>query len=170
MEQRGKLSRHDASATRRGFGASLAKSNLVNLMLTAMGDAGQPLTQQEILDRSVVLVEKQFTRDPRIAVDLLLPIAGHSYNFGDLERRLAVTQRAGLLAGASGDPQLIAEVACKAVDYQMRRGDRALAEEQLRIGMRALDRLTRPSVGTTIGCLKAVPRFSGAGRLGPRAD
>ena len=74
---------------------ALAKSNLVNLMLTAMGDAGQPLTQREILDRSVVLVEKQFTRDPRIAVDLLLPIAGHYYNLGDLERGLAVTQRAG---------------------------------------------------------------------------
>ena len=139
---------------------ALAKSNLVNLMLTAMGDAGRPLTQREILDRSVVLVEKQFTRDPRIAVDLLLPIAGHYYNLGDLERGLAVTQRAGLIAGASGDPQLIADVACKVVDYQMRRGERALAEEQLRIGMRALDQLMRPSVGTTISCLKADAAFA----------
>ena len=139
---------------------ALAKSNLVNLMLTAMGDAGQPLTQREILDRSVVLVEKQFTRDPRIAVDLLLPIAGHYYNLGDLERGLAVTQRAGLIADASSDPQLIAEVACKAAEYQMRRGERALAEEQLRIGMRALDQLTRPSVGTTISCLKADAAFA----------
>ena len=152
--------RHERDEARFQAERALAKSNLVNLMLTAMGDAGQPVTQREILDRSVVLVEKQFTRDPRIAVDLLLPIAGHYYNLGDLERGLAVTQRAGVIAGASGDPQLIAEVACKAVDYQMRRGERALAEEQLRIGMRALDQLTRPSVGTTISCLKADAAFA----------
>ena len=42
----------------------------------------------------------------------------------------------------------------------MRRGQRALAEEQLRIGMRALDQLTRPSVGTTISCLKADAAFA----------
>ncbi|MEO8188579.1 MAG: serine/threonine-protein kinase, partial [Burkholderiaceae bacterium] len=124
---------------------ALAKSNLLNLMLTAISDAGQPLTQREILDRSVVLVEKQFTRDPRIAVDLLMPIAGHYFNLGDLERGLAVNQRAGLIAGASGDPELIAEVACKAVDYHTRRREPALAQEQLRIGMRALDQLTRPA-------------------------
>ena len=49
-------------------------------MLGAIGDADRPLTQREILERSVALIEKQFTRDPRIAVDLPLPIAGSILN------------------------------------------------------------------------------------------
>ena len=48
---------------------ALAKGSLVGLMLGAMGQADRPLTQREILDRSLALVEKQFMHDPRIAVD-----------------------------------------------------------------------------------------------------
>ena len=37
---------------------ALAKGNLVNLMLGAIGDADRPLTQREILERSVALDRK----------------------------------------------------------------------------------------------------------------
>jgi len=134
---------------------AFAKSNLVSLMLSAMGDADRPLTQREILDRSVILVEKQFTRDPRIAVDLLLPIAGQYLTLGDAESELAVMQRAGAIAGGSSNPSLIADVACNIVETHMRRGQIALAEEQLRVGLAALDQIRRPDIGTTSACLQA---------------
>ena len=134
---------------------AFAKSNLVSLMLSAMGDADRPLTQREILDRSVVLVEKQFTRDPRIAVDLLLPIAGQYFTLGDAESELAVMQRASAIADASGNPLLIADVACNIVETHTRRGQIALAEEHLRAGLAALDQITRPDISTTSACLQA---------------
>src|SRR5262249_1112656 len=52
---------------------ALAKSNMFNLLLGALGREGRPLSQREVLDRSVALVEKQFRDDPRIAIDMLLP-------------------------------------------------------------------------------------------------
>ena len=73
---------------------ALAKGNFVNLLLGAMGDGDRPLTQREILDRSVDLVEKQFGTRPRIAIDLLMPIAGNYMTLGDFEKELDAMQRA----------------------------------------------------------------------------
>ena len=81
---------------------ALAKGSLVGLMLGAMGQADRPLTQREILDRSLELVEKQFMHDPRIAVDLLLPIAGQYMTLGDTAREYAVMQRAAEIAAPTG--------------------------------------------------------------------
>jgi len=147
--------RHERDEARFQAERALAKGELVSLMLSAMGDTNRPLTQREILDRSVILVEKQFTRNPRIAVDLLLPIAGQYHTLGEVEKELAIMQRASVIAAATGDPLLIADVACNTVETRMRRGEMALAEEQLRIGLAALDQITRPDVGTTSACLQA---------------
>ena len=48
-------------------------------------------------------------RDPRIAIDLLLPIAGHYMTIGDTAGEYAVMQRAGEIAAASGDLSLVGE-------------------------------------------------------------
>ncbi|MEP6609536.1 MAG: protein kinase, partial [Burkholderiaceae bacterium] len=147
--------RHERDQARFHEERALAKSHLMELMLSAMGDADRPLTQREILDRSVILVEKQLTGDPRIAITMLLPIAGQYHTLGDAERELAVLQRAGEIASVSGDPGLIADVACGTVETQMRRGQMALAEEQLSVGLKALDQITRPNVLATSACLQA---------------
>ncbi len=134
---------------------ALAKGNLVNLMLGAIGDADRPLTQREILERSVALIEKQFMHDPRIAVDLLLPIAGQYLSLGDTAREYAVMQRAGVIATASGDPALIANVACNTVETELMRGRIDLAKAQLATGQTALAQLQQPAFGTTISCMQA---------------
>ena len=114
---------------------ALARGNLVNLILGSLGDGNQPLTQREILDRAVQLIEKQFGRDPRIAIDLLLPIAGQYMSLGDIDRELAVMRRAGVIATASGDPALIANVACNTVETELMRGRGIdLAKAQLATG------------------------------------
>ncbi|HJW51658.1 MAG TPA: serine/threonine-protein kinase [Burkholderiaceae bacterium] len=134
---------------------AFAKGNLVNLMLGAMGDADHPLTQREILERSVTLIEKQFTRDPRIAVDLLLPIAGQYLTLGDTAREYAVMQRAGAIATASGDPALIADVACSTVETELMRDRIDLAQAQLTTGQHALAQLKQPDLGTSLSCVQA---------------
>ena len=134
---------------------ALAKGNLVNLMLGAIGDADRPLTQREILERSVTLIEKQFTHDPRIAIDLLLPIAGQYFSLGDTGSDYAVMQRAGAIAAASADPALIADVACNTVEIELSRGRIDLAQAQLTTGKEALAKLRRPALGTTNACMLA---------------
>ena len=134
---------------------AFAKGNLVNLMLGAIGSADRPLTQREILERSVALIEKNFTGDPRIAVDLLLPIAGQYLTLGDTAREYAVMQRAGAIATASGDPALIADVACNTVETELVRNRVDLAQAQLTTGQRALAQIQRPDLGTALACVQA---------------
>jgi serine/threonine-protein kinase len=134
---------------------ALAKGNLVGLMLGAMGQADRPLTQREILERSLELVEKQFLHDPRIAVDLLLPIAGQYLTLGDTAREYAVMQRAGAIATASGDPNLIAEVVCSIVETELLRDRIDLARSQLETGQKALAQMKRQDLGTVVSCMLA---------------
>ena len=134
---------------------ALAKGNLFNLVLGALGTADRTLTQRELLARSVQLVGKQFGKDPRIAVDLLLPIAGRYQSLGDTRAEFAVMQQAAALALASADPQLIASVACNTVDTEVRRGNIAQAREQLHAGQAAMARVPRPGFVLIAGCLRA---------------
>ena len=137
-----------------------ASRNLVGLMLGAIGDADQPLTPREILDRSVALVEKQFMNDPRIAVDMLLHIAGQYLSLGDTSREYDVMQRAGVIAQASGDPGLITDVACNTVETEILRNRIDLARSQLDRGLAALARIDRPESGTLISCTLAEANFA----------
>jgi serine/threonine-protein kinase len=132
-----------------------AKGNLVNLILDAIGQAGRPLSQREILDRSVQLVDKQFAHNPRIAVGLLLPIAGEYFTLGDAEKDFAVMRRASEIAATSGDAQLIADIACNTVNTELRRGHAQQAKEQLKAGLQALQRVARPRLATSIECMRA---------------
>jgi serine/threonine protein kinase len=134
---------------------ALAKGSLVELMLGALRTAGRPLTQRELLDRSVQLVEKQFARDPRIAIDLMLPFAGQYLNLGDTEAELAVMRRLGEIAASTGDPYLVAKVACYTVETELSRGRKDLAEAQLATGLEALAKLARPDFKLAGACLQA---------------
>jgi serine/threonine-protein kinase len=132
-----------------------ARGDLVNLLLGTLGQAGRPLTQRELLDRSVELVAKQYAHDPRIAVSLLLPIAGQYFSLGDAQKDLEVMQRAGAIAAASGDPQLVADVACNTVNTEVTRGRVDLAREQLRAGLEAVRKVARPRFVSQIECMRA---------------
>jgi serine/threonine-protein kinase len=161
--------RRERDAARFQAERALAKGNLVNLMLGAIGSADRPLTQSEILDRSVRLVEKTFMRDPRIAVDLLLPIAGQYFTLGETERELAVMQRAARAAAATGDPQLIAQVACDTVDTQISRGRVDLARIELQAGLQALQRARGLRDNVALECLRAEADLARAEGDLPRA-
>jgi len=134
---------------------ALGKGNFLNLVLGALGDADRPLTQREVLERSVALVNKQFGNDPRVAIDLLLPIAGQYMTLGDTQKELDVMQRAAVLAAASGDALLIADVACNTVETEIHRGRLDLAQSQLRLGLQAMARMARDELGVTMACLGA---------------
>ncbi|MDQ3189235.1 MAG: protein kinase [Pseudomonadota bacterium] len=133
---------------------ALAQGNLFNLLLGALGGGDRPLTQREILGRSVDLVEKQFGTRPRIAVDLLLPIAGHYMTLGDADKELDAMQRAAKHAAMVGDPGLIAGVACNTVDTEVRRNQLERARAHLQAGLSALATIAEPDPGNVIACLR----------------
>ena len=139
------------------FEAERASANrkLVWLMLGAIGDAKRPLTPREILERSEALIEKQFTRDPRIAVGMLLHIAAQYSSQGDMVREYRVTQRAGEIAQASGNAELIADAACNTVKSELDRKRFDLAQAMLEVGQQALARIERPDLGTVVSCIHA---------------
>jgi serine/threonine-protein kinase len=132
-----------------------ARGNLVNLILGTLGDVNRPITQREILDRSVQLVETQFSRKPKIAVGLLLPIAGQYFTLGDTEKDFAVMHRAAEIAAGTGDPGLISVVACGMVNTEIRRGNLDQAKQQLKTGLQALRQVERPRLGVIVECLRA---------------
>ena len=134
---------------------ALAKGNLFNLLLGALGNADRPLTQREILERGVQLVEKQFAQQPRLAVDLLLPIAGQFMTLGDLEREAAVMQRIVELAQAAGEPNVIASAACNSVETEINRGRIDRAREHLRRAEPLLQQGLVTIASTRIVCLQA---------------
>jgi serine/threonine-protein kinase len=131
-----------------------ARANLMDMVLQATGDADKPVTQREILDRSVVLIDKQFAGDPQLAVDLLYPIAGQ-YASLDRNKDLAVMKRAAEIAASSGDPKLIAHVACNTVDSHLGAGNLEGARQQLALALRTLAPVRDPGLLTQVECLRA---------------
>ena len=132
-----------------------ARGNLMDIALQAATDSGRPITQRDILDRSVQLVDKQFGKDPRIAVELLYPIAGQYSGLGDSEKDIAVMQHAAEIAAASGDPQLIGHVACNTVEAELGRGRLDAGRQQLQKGLGALAQVKRPTLGSIVECTRA---------------
>jgi eukaryotic-like serine/threonine-protein kinase len=143
-----------------------ARGNLMDMALQATGDADHPITRREILDRSVALIDKRFTDDPRIAVDLLYPIAGQYAGLGDSEKDLAVMKRAAEIAAASGDAQLIAHVACNTVDAEITAGHPDAARAAYQRAQAALAQVSRPAALTDEECQRAGAELARAeGRL-----
>ncbi len=136
-------------------GRALAKGNLFNLLLNELGEVDRPLTQADVLDRGVQLVRRQFGDDPRLAFDLLLPIAGQYLSLGDAQKELEVMQLAAGFARASGDAALIADAACNTVDTAFRLGRPEAAREQLRLALAARAQVPAPDWGLVTACLRA---------------
>jgi eukaryotic-like serine/threonine-protein kinase len=148
-----------------------ARGNLMDMALQATGDADHPITRREILDRSVALIDKRFTDDPRIAVDLLYPIAGQYAGLGDSAKDLAVMRRAAEIAAGSGDAQLIAHVACNTVDAELTAGHRDAARDAYQRAQAALAQVPRPGALTREECQRAGAELARAeGRLDEAAE
>ena len=134
---------------------STARNNLVNLMLGAMGDENQPMTQREVLARAEKLVESTFGHQPGIAVELLLPIAGQYGTLGDSDQEQRVMRRAAAFAAASGDENATALVRCSTVDTAIYAGHLNDAAVELAAGMHALQQSAHPRLAVRTGCLTA---------------
>lgn len=129
-----------------------ARSTLLNLALGQMGALDAPLTQRQILDGAVRLVEARFGTNPRVAVELLLPIAGQYHTMGDVQADLDVMRIAARQAAASGDAELVATVACSTVDTYVYLDRLPDAEAALAAASAAIGRIASPSPSLQATC------------------
>ncbi len=129
-----------------------ARGELLNLMLGQLGALDAPLTQRQILDRAVQLVQSRFGSQPRMAVELLLPIAGQYHSQGDARADLQVMELATRYAQDSGLHDLIATTACSTVDTYLWLDRLADAESALATAARALSTLPEPPAMTQATC------------------
>lgn len=129
-----------------------ARSSLYNMMLGQMGGLDTPLTQRQVLDNAVRLVESRYAGQPRLAVELLLPIAGQYHTLGDVPADLRVMQLAARLADASGDAELVGRVACSTVDTHIKLDRLTDAEAALGRGLAAIAGLAAPSPTLQVEC------------------
>src|SRR6185437_8844082 len=114
--------------------------------------ADRPLTQREILERATVLVQQTYGRTPAIAAELLLPIAGQYATLGDTKKDLALMERAATFAAATGDPNLIATVACNTIDTYVSIGRFDLADAKVKEGLQALRAAAHPRLTVQMEC------------------
>lgn len=134
---------------------ALARGNVMEVAVQAAAAAERPITQLELLDRSVNLVEKRYSNQPRVAVEILYAIAGQYAGLGHNERDIAVMSLAARIAAASADPQLIGHVACNTVAAELDGGRVDLARQQLDKGLAALAQLPAPTMLSRVECTRA---------------
>jgi hypothetical protein len=158
--------RRERDEAQRQAERAFAQSVLYNQMIGAIGSLDAPLTQRQLLDRAVAVIENQFANRPAVAVDMLLPIAGQFHNRGDPASDMRVMERAADLAQRSRDVALIAQVACSTVDTYQALGRSDDARAALQRARAALAGLASIPAGVEAECLRYEAMFEHqSGRL-----
>jgi serine/threonine-protein kinase len=107
------------------------QERFANMMMGQFGPGGRPLTREEMIDRSVELLDQQFSDDPRFIANALIPISGRYMDLGNTAKELAVLQKAESIARRLGDPVLLLNVQCNTVETELARGRIDLAERRM---------------------------------------
>jgi tetratricopeptide (TPR) repeat protein len=99
-----------------------AQERFANMVMEQTGPGGRELTREEMLDRSVELLEEQYSNDPRFIARALIPISGRYMDLGNTAKELAVLERAETIARQLHDPVLVLSVQCNTVETELARG------------------------------------------------
>jgi len=99
-----------------------AQERFANMVMEQTGPGGRELTREEMLDRSVELLEQQYSNDPRFIARALIPISGRYMDLGDSAKELAALERAETIARQLHDPVLLLAVQCNTVETELARG------------------------------------------------
>ena len=83
-----------------------AEERFANMVMEQSGPGGRPLTREEMIDRSVELLDQQYRNDPRFIANALIPISGRYMDLGDTDKELAGLQKAEAIARRLADPVL----------------------------------------------------------------
>ena len=131
-----------------------SESSFVTMMLDSVGDAQKPLTLTDLLDRGLVLLDRQYANDPPFRVHTLINMSGRFMDAGQTDREFAALAKAESIARKTGDPLLLAEVECDTVETEIAAGHNEQAARRLKEGQAALGR-GDPPLDLVVDCLHA---------------
>jgi tetratricopeptide (TPR) repeat protein len=142
-----------------------AERRFTTLMMGEIDRGGRPASLEEIIDKGVVLLEKQYSHDPAFVVDMLISLSGRYMDLGKRHKEHAVLVKAARIARWLG-PAALANVQCNTVETEIALGDLPAAAARLREGAAALASIPEPDFHHVVDCHHAQASVSEAeGRL-----
>jgi len=96
-----------------------AEERFANVLLEQTGPGGRPLTREEMIDRSVELLNEQYANDPHFIADTLITISGRYMDLGNTAKELAALTQAESIARRLADPVLLLKVQCNTVETEL---------------------------------------------------
>lgn len=152
-----------------------AERRFATLMMTQIGSDGRPATFEEVIDKGVILLDKQYGNDPAFVVDMLIGLSGRYMDLGKTHKEHAALVKAEALARKLG-PAALAHVQCNTVETEIALGDLRAAAARMREGAAALASVPKPNYRDVVACLSAQAflseaegRFDEGIRYGERA-
>jgi serine/threonine-protein kinase len=136
-----------------------AQRRFTTLMLTQIGTDGRTASLEEVIDKGVMLLDKQFGDDPTFVVDMLIGLSGRYMDLGKTHKEHAVLVKAEALARKLG-PLPLAMVQCNTVETEIALGDMRAAAARMREGAAALATVPKPDFRDVVDCLGAQTRLS----------
>jgi len=132
-----------------------AEERFTNMVMEQSGPGGRPLTREEMIDRSVELLEQQYANDPGFIARALIPISGRYMDLGNTEKELAALQKAEDIARRLSDPVLLLDVQCNTVETELARGRADLAAARMNEAVALLATARALPLSRRIDCIHA---------------
>ncbi|MDQ2766485.1 MAG: serine/threonine protein kinase [Gemmatimonadota bacterium] len=129
-----------------------AQVDLQTLLMSQVGD--QPLTMREILDRARIVLERQYSTDPRFLSTMLVQLAANYEKLDDSKIRGTLLARAESVSLASGNRDQLSSIRCHLADTQRSMGEYDAAKRTLRGADSLLRAMPDPDAEAT--CLAAL--------------
>jgi serine/threonine-protein kinase len=122
-----------------------AENQFLTQVMSTVSSSGKPVTPQQILERGMQMLERQYGDDPGLRVDLLIRMAESLISNGDDEKGYTALIAAEVTAKGMHDTSWTAEIDCFAVAPEINLGHFEKAEMRLAAGEAALAKLAHPT-------------------------
>jgi serine/threonine-protein kinase len=132
-----------------------AQERFANMVMEQFGPGGRPLTREEMIDRSVEILDQQYGNDPRFVAQALISVSDRYMELDNTDKELAALQRAETIARQLDDALLLADVQCNMVETELDKGHVDRAQEHLNEARALLARSSGAALQQRIVCLHA---------------
>jgi eukaryotic-like serine/threonine-protein kinase len=132
-----------------------AQERFADMVMEQTGPGGRALTHEEMLDRSVQLLEEQYSNDPRFIARAMISISGRYMDLGYTGKELATLERAETIARQLHDPVLLLSVQCSTVETELAQGSFGRATARMSEARALLAHTDNVPMAERIDCIHA---------------
>lgn len=114
---------------------SEAVSDFVQLMVTEVADGNQPITIQQLIERSQAIASKSYVNNVHQHAAILEMLGDYYLSLGLPSDANTVLSKALSMTGLGADPALRARILCLSAVAQLQLGNREVAQQQMAEGL-----------------------------------